>query len=357
MTAPLRILFVDRDGTLIEEPPDEQVDALGKIRFMPGVFAALTELRQAGFVFAMVTNQDGLGTASLPQAAFDESQAFVVEAFHSQGIEFDAIFVCPHFRKDGCECRKPKTGLVREYVVQRAVDLAQSAMIGDRDTDLEFAQNLGVRGLRVTLNGPESETWPAIVRELTARRAKETRVTKETRIEVAVDLDATQPIRVSTGIGFFDHMLEQLAKHGGFSLTLQCEGDLHIDEHHTIEDCALALGTTLRRALGNKAGIGRYGFVLPMDEARVQVAIDLSGRAYAVWEGTFGRDQVGGLPSELVPHFFRSLGETLGASIHVSVVGENTHHMIEACFKGVGRALRQAFARQGTELPTTKGVL
>jgi imidazoleglycerol phosphate dehydratase HisB len=183
------------------------------------------------------------------------------------------------------------------------------------------------------------------------------RQTKETKIHVAVDLDAENPIAIASGHGFFDHMLEQLARHGGFSLQLQCQGDLHIDEHHTVEDCALALGETLRRALGDKRGIQRYGFLLPMDEARVQVAIDLSGRAYSVFEGRFNRTEVGGLATELVPHFFRSLADTLGAAIHVSVVGENTHHMVEACFKGVGRALRQAFRREGVELPSTKGTL
>jgi imidazoleglycerol phosphate dehydratase HisB len=195
------------------------------------------------------------------------------------------------------------------------------------------------------------------VRELLARRASVTRKTRETEIAARVDLDAEGPVRARTGIGFLDHMLEQLGKHGGFALELDCRGDLHVDEHHTVEDCALALGEALRRALGEKTGIARYGFLLPMDEARAQVAIDLSGRAYAVFEGRFGRDQVGGLPTELVPHFFRSLADSLGAAIHVSVSGENTHHMIEACFKGVGRALRQALRREGRELPTTKGVL
>jgi imidazoleglycerol-phosphate dehydratase/histidinol-phosphatase len=230
-------------------------------------------------------------------------------------------------------------------------------MIGDRDTDLEFARNLGLRGFRVRRDGSAAETWPAIVAELLARRAEITRETKETRIRVAVDLDATAPVKAQTGIGFFDHMLEQFGKHGGFALELDCRGDLHIDEHHTIEDCALALGTALRQALGSKAGIQRYGFLLPMDEAEAQVAIDLSGRPYAVFEGQFGRDQVGGLPTELVPHFFRSLGESMGAAIHIAVRGENTHHMIEASFKSVGRALRQAFRREGVDLPTTKGVL
>lgn len=357
MSASAAVLFVDRDGTLIEEPPDEQVDSLEKVRFMPGVFAALAQLARRGYRFVMVTNQDGLGTPSFPTAHFETPHQFVLDAFRSQGIEFDAVFICPHFRKDACECRKPRTRLVEAYVRDNNVDLAASAVIGDRDTDLEFARNLGVRGLRVRRNGPPEETWPAIVRELTARRAHHERRTKETQIEVAVDLDASEPIQVSTGIGFFDHMLEQIAKHGGFSLQLTCKGDLHIDEHHTVEDCALALGEALRRALGSKAGIARYGFLLPMDESQARVAIDLSGRAYFVFEGRFGREQVGQLPTELVPHFFRSLADALGAAIHVSVTGENTHHMIEACFKSVGRALRQAFRREGEDLPSTKGVL
>jgi imidazoleglycerol-phosphate dehydratase/histidinol-phosphatase len=351
------VLFVDRDGTLIEEPADHQVDSLSKIRFMPGVFAALGELKRRGFRLAMITNQDGLGTRSFPRPAFEESQQFVLAAFESQGIHFDAVFICPHFQADGCDCRKPKTGLVREFLRDTDIDLANSAVIGDRDTDLELARNLGVRGLRVLRSGSDAETWPGIVAALTARSAAVDRRTKETQISVRVGLDATAPIQVATGIGFFDHMLEQLAKHGGFALDLTCKGDLQIDEHHTVEDCALALGDALRRALGNKVGIARYGFLLPMDEAEAKVAIDLSGRAYAVFEGRFGREQVGGLPTELVPHFFHSLAETLGAAVHVSVTGENTHHMIEASFKGVGRALRQAFRRESNELPSTKGVL
>jgi imidazoleglycerol-phosphate dehydratase/histidinol-phosphatase len=352
-----KVLFVDRDGTLIEEPPDEQVDALEKIRFIPGVFEAMRAAKAAGFKLAMVTNQDGLGTPSFPQAAFDGPHQFILDAFSSQGVEFDAVFVCPHRKTDGCDCRKPKTKLVESYVREQGVDLAASAMVGDRDTDLEFAHNLGVRGLRVRRHGTPEETWPAIVRTLTERRARIRRKTKETDIDVAVNLDAVAPIKVVTGIGFFDHMLEQIAKHGGFSLHLSCNGDLEIDEHHTVEDCALALGEALRNALGAKLGIARYGFVLPMDEAQVRVAIDLSGRAYGVFEGRFSREAVGGLPTELVPHFFKSLAESLKAAVHVTITGENTHHMIEACFKGVGRALRQAFRREGDELPTTKGIL
>jgi imidazoleglycerol-phosphate dehydratase/histidinol-phosphatase len=352
----MSVLFVDRDGTLIEEPADHQVDSLEKVRFLPGVFAALTELQTRGFRLVMVTNQDGLGSPSFPRTTFEVPQQFVLDTLASQGIRFEAVFVCPHLSAQDCECRKPKTGLVTDFI-RSGVDLAASAMVGDRDTDLEFARNLGVRGWRVRKDGSESETWPAVVRELTARTEQIHRKTRETDIEVRVNLDATAPIRITTDIGFFDHMLEQLAKHGGFSLQLTCHGDLQIDEHHTVEDCALALGEALRRALGAKAGIGRYGFLLPMDEALAQVAIDLSGRAYAQFSGKFNRELVGGLPTELVPHFFRSLADSLGAAINISVTGENSHHMIEGCFKSVGRALRQAIRREGEELPTTKGVL
>jgi len=351
------VLFIDHDGTLVEEPADEQVDAVEKVRFMPGVFAALAELSCAGFRLVIVTNQDGLGTPSHPAPAFETAHRFILDAFHSQGIDFEAVLICPHFPGDGCECRKPLTGLVRHYLADASVDLSRSAVIGDRESDLELARNIGVRGLRVRRDGESGETWAAVARELLARRARVERVTKETRIRVSVDLDSTESVHAATGIGFFDHMLEQLAKHGGFALDLACEGDLEVDEHHTVEDCALALGEALKRALGSKAGLARYGFLLPMDESRAQVAIDLSGRAYAVFEGRFGRESVGGLPTELVPHFFRSLAESLGAAIHVSVTGENSHHMIEACFKGVGRALRKALRREGSDLPSTKGVL
>ena len=353
----MKVVFLDRDGTLVEEPPDEQVDRLEKIRFFPGVFAALAKLQAAGYRLAMVTNQDGLGTDSFPLSDFERTQQFIVDSFASQGIVFDEIFVCPHRKNDGCDCRKPKTSLVDRWVAERKVDLAASAMVGDRDTDLEFGRNLGVQAFKLSLTGTPAETWPAIVASIVARRALIERVTRETAIKVSVDLDAEDPIHAQTGIGFFDHMLEQIAKHGGFALRLECQGDLQVDEHHTVEDCALALGEALRKALGDKRGIGRYGFLLPMDEARAQVAIDLSGRSYAVFEGKFSRDQVGGLPTELVPHFFRSLADSLGAAIHVSVTGDNTHHQVESCFKAVGRALRVALRREGEELPSTKGVL
>jgi imidazoleglycerol-phosphate dehydratase/histidinol-phosphatase len=357
MNHPIPTLFVDRDGTLVEEPADEQVDALDKIRFVPGVFAALAELVRAGYQLVMVSNQDGLGTSRFPQADFQRCQNFILSAFASQGIHFQAICICPHLATDNCECRKPKTGVLREWLAAHSFDGARSAVIGDRDSDLQLATNLGIRGLRVRVGGADDETWPAVVRELRARRARIRRQTKETHIDVSVELDGDETTEISTGIGFFDHMLEQLARHGGIGLRLQCQGDLQIDEHHTVEDCALALGAALRSALGDKAGIGRYGFLLAMDEAEAQVAIDLSGRPWFVFEGHFAREQVGALPTELVPHFFRSLADSLGCALHLAVRGENTHHMIEASFKGVGRALRPALRREGETLPTTKGVL
>ena len=357
--APGRVLFVDRDGTLIEEPGDERVDRLEKIRLLPDVIPALLALKRAGYALVMVTNQDGLGTPALPQDAFERAHRFTLDLFASQGIDFEAVFICPHFLHDACGCRKPKLGLVEEYLKNHPLDATRSFMVGDRDTDLEFARNIGIDGLRVRVHGSAAERWPAIAERIlgAARRARTDRKTRETHVVVDVDLSREAPSRIATGIGFFDHMLEQLAKHGGFALTLETRGDLHIDEHHTVEDTALALGAALREALGDKSGIGRYGFVLAMDEAEAHVALDLSGRPFFVWDGRFNRERIGELPTELVPHFFRSLCDTLGATLHLRVSGENSHHMVESCFKGVGRALRQAIRRDGHELPTTKGTL
>jgi imidazoleglycerol-phosphate dehydratase / histidinol-phosphatase len=354
-----RVLFIDRDGTLNEEPPDETVDSLAKIRFMPDAVAALLELKRAGYSFIMVTNQDGLGTPRFPQAAFEEPHRFIMEMFRSQGIEFEAVFVCPHYKDDGCECRKPKIGLLREFLAANEIDKSSSFMIGDRATDMEFAANLGIIGLRISRGGPAAETWPAIAARIigAARRAAVHRKTKETEVKVSVDLSREGAGRIVTGLGFFDHMLEQVARHGGFCLDLSCSGDLHIDEHHTVEDCALAFGAALREALGEKRGITRYGFLLAMDEAEAQVALDICGRPFFVWEGRLQRERVGELPTELVPHFFRSFAQELGAALHIQVRGENTHHMIESCFKGVGRCLRQAVRLEGVELPSTKGIL
>jgi imidazoleglycerol-phosphate dehydratase / histidinol-phosphatase len=355
----LRVLFLDRDGTLNEEPPDEQVDSLEKIKLLPGVIPALLDLKRAGFTFVMVTNQDGLGTQFLPAEKFEQAHQFILRLFASQGITFDAVFVCPHFKREECACRKPRTGMVEEFLHANSIDKAHSFMVGDRDTDLEFAANLGIEGIRVRADGTEAESWRAIAQRIlgAARRARVRRTTKETDVVVEVDLSREGPSTMDTGIGFFDHMLEQIARHGGFSLNVSCKGDLQIDEHHTVEDCALALGSALREALGDKRGIARYGFLLAMDEAEAQVALDISGRPYFVWGGGFTREKIGDLPTELVPHFFRSFAEALGAALHVAVRGENTHHMIEACFKGVGRSLRQAIRLEGNELPSTKGML
>jgi imidazoleglycerol-phosphate dehydratase/histidinol-phosphatase len=354
-----RVLFIDRDGTLVEEPPDEQVDSLQKIRLLPGVIPALLELKRAGYRFVLVSNQDGLGTETFPEHTFREPQDFIRTLFASQGIEFDAEFFCPHRPQDGCVCRKPATGLLTDYLRDHPIDPRDSYVIGDRETDLQLAANLGLVGLRVRADGADGATWASIVERLRRpeRTATVLRKTKETDIHVRVNLDRTAPVAIATGIGFYDHMLEQVARHGGFSLELSCTGDLQVDEHHTVEDCALALGQALREALGDKVGIARFGFVLPMDESLAQVSIDLSGRAYAVFDGRFGRESVGRLPTELVPHFFRSLADALGAAVHVQVQGENSHHMVEACFKATGRALRQAVRIEGTELPSSKGVL
>ncbi|MBS0580543.1 MAG: bifunctional histidinol-phosphatase/imidazoleglycerol-phosphate dehydratase HisB [Proteobacteria bacterium] len=350
-------LFIDRDGTLVEEPPNCQIDTLEKIRFMPGAFPALLELSRKGFKLVMVSNQDGLGTLEYPKRQFELCQAFILEAFASQGIEFQAVFVCPHMEKDGCPCRKPKTGLLDAYLREHPVDLERSAVIGDRETDLQLAQALNLPGIRVSRNGSPGHSWANVVKALTARQASVTRNTLETQVEVRVNLDRTEKGSSSTGIGFFDHMLDALAWHAGFWMELKTVGDLHVDEHHTVEDTALALGECLRRALGAKHGLARFGFVLPMDEAEAAVALDLSARPYFEFRGVFPRDKVGQFPSELVAHFFRSFSESLGATLHVSVRGENTHHMIEACFKAVGRALRQAFRVDGTTVPSTKGAL
>jgi imidazoleglycerol-phosphate dehydratase/histidinol-phosphatase len=351
-----RIVFLDRDGVLLEEPADEQVDSYGKFRLVPGVIAALQRLRDAGFEFVMVTNQDGLGTASFPREAFEGPQQLLLQVLASQGIVFRDVFVDTHRPEDNHPDRKPGIGLVLPYLRDRSIDLAASAMVGDRETDLQFAANLGVRGLRL---GPGFHDWPGIAHLLAdaPRTARVERTTRETRVVVEIDLDRAQPPRVSTGLGFLDHMLAQLGAHGGFDLALSCAGDLHVDEHHTVEDCALALGEALVRAVGDKRGIARYGFVLPMDEARASATLDWCGRPGFHFDGAFPRERVGDLPTELIPHFFRSLCEAAGLTLHLAVTGENAHHMAEACFKAVARALRQALAREGNVLPSTKGAL
>ncbi|HEX5662082.1 MAG TPA: bifunctional histidinol-phosphatase/imidazoleglycerol-phosphate dehydratase HisB [Xanthomonadaceae bacterium] len=354
------VLFVDRDGTLIEEPADFQIDRYEKLRFVPGVIPALLRLRDAGYQFVMVTNQDGLGTEAFPQQDFDGPHALMLQVFESQGIVFRDILIDRSLPAEGLPTRKPGVGLALPYLQDRTIDWARSAMVGDRETDDAFAGNLGIRAFR--LRTPQfggQWDWAGIAHVLAnaPRAARVVRNTKETQIQVEVDLDRTGEPQVATGLGFFDHMLEQLGKHGGFAMSLRCDGDLRIDEHHTVEDSALALGQALREALGDKRGIGRYGFTLPMDESLASAALDFSGRPYLVFDGSFARERVGELPTELVPHFFRSLCESAGLNLNLQVRGDNDHHKVEACFKATARALRQAIRREGSELPSTKGLL
>ncbi|ARG97304.1 bifunctional histidinol-phosphatase/imidazoleglycerol-phosphate dehydratase HisB [Legionella micdadei] len=350
-----KILFIDRDGTLVKEPADFQVDDLSKIRLCQGVIPALLSLSKAGFTLVMVSNQDGLGTNDFPQTSFQQCHEFILDLFTSQGIHFNEIFICPHRENDYCQCRKPKTGLLDSFLLNTIIDRNQSWVIGDRESDKELAQNIGISFLPVS----REHTWQQIVETILfqQRSASIKRQTKETSIEVSLNLDTETPCRISTPIGFFSHMLEQIARHGGFSLQVKAQGDTEVDEHHLVEDTALALGEALKKALRDKWGIARYGFTLPMDEALATVVVDLSGRSHCVFEGQFTREFVGGMATEMVPHFFNSLASSLGATLHVNVKGQNHHHMIEACFKALGRALRQACARCDNSLPSTKGIL
>ncbi|MCF6226138.1 MAG: bifunctional histidinol-phosphatase/imidazoleglycerol-phosphate dehydratase HisB [Xanthomonadales bacterium] len=355
-----RILFIDRDGTLITEPADKQIDSLEKLELFDGVIPALLQLQQAGYELVIVSNQDGMGTDAYPQQDFDIPHQKMHNLFRSQGITFAAEHIDPHFEHENSPNRKPGIGMLLDYLKSGDLDLNDSWVIGDRQTDLQLAENMGIDGLLIG-DGSDSNSlnWANICHLLInkPRQAETRRNTNETEIEVKVDLDASGGSKINTGIGFFDHMLDQLASHGDFQLQLHCRGDLEIDEHHTVEDCALALGQTLNQALSDRRGIGRYGFSLPMDESLAEVSIDLSGRPAIVFKAAFPRDQVGEFSTEMIKHFFASLSQSLGAAIHIKVSGENTHHMIEAIFKGVGRALRPALAKQGFEMPSTKGIL
>lgn len=352
------ILFIDRDGTLIEEPPDFQIDSVEKFKLLPSVIPSLLRFRDAGFEFVMITNQDGLGNANYPQSSFDLVQTLLLSVLESQGIRFSEILICPHLPSENCACRKPKTQLVSHFLAMNELDRTKSYVLGDRSTDLELASNMGLKGFRI---GPDC-SWTQLTHLLLdrPRTAEVVRKTSETSIRVHVDLDGLGTVKIKTGIGFFDHMLEQIAKHGGFDMELEATGDLHIDEHHLVEDVALSLGEALRRALGDKRGIQRYGFVLPMDESLSQVAIDLSGRPFCQVAVSLPSAAVGGLSREMISHFFSSLSQALGMSLHLTTTGENSHHMVESMFKSVGRCLRQALSRDvrgQDQIPSSKGAL
>lgn len=352
-----KILFIDRDGTLIAEPPEDyQVDRFAKLAFEPGVIPALLALQQAGWRLVMVTNQDGLGTTQFPQADFAGPHALMMQIFSSQGVTFDDVLICPHLPDAGCACRKPRTGLVTRWLEAGAIDNTHSYVIGDRATDLELAANMGIQGLRYSR---DALNWPAIAAQLTARdrQARITRTTRETRVDVQVWLDRTGDSQIQTGIHFFDHMLDQIATHGGLRLAIAVDGDLQVDDHHTIEDTALALGAALRQALGDKRGIGRYGFVLPMDECLARCALDLSGRPWLAYHARFRYQKIGDMSSEMIAHFFHSLAYALGATLHLKARGDNDHHRAESLFKAFGRTLRQAIRIDNDQLPSSKGVL
>ncbi len=354
-----KILFIDRDGTLVEEPYDEQVDSLGKIQFTTGVMRNLSFLRQhTDYLFVMVTNQDGLGTPSFPEETFWPAHDFILQTLKGEGIWFDDILIDRHFASEHAHTRKPETGLVEKYLNSDDYDIAHSYVIGDRDTDALFADNMGCRSL---ILGRDGMTWDKIAEVAFAgeRTAHVKRTTRETDIEVALNLDGAGHCDISTGLGFFDHMLEQIGKHGGIDLTIRCKGDLNVDEHHTIEDTALALGECLHQALGSKRGIERYGFSLPMDDCMCHVCLDFGGRPWLVWQADFRREHVGDMPTEMFLHFFKSLSDAARMNLFIKAEGQNEHHKIEGIFKALARSLKMAVRRDiyHYELPSTKGTL
>ena len=376
-----KVLFIDRDGTLAIEPPvDYQLDSFEKLEFYPKVFQYLGKIaKELDFELVMVTNQDGLGTDSFPEATFWPVHNFLINTFEKEGVVFTEQIIDKTFSKDNALTRKPNTGLLTHYFSE-IYDLENSFVIGDRLTDIELAKNLGAKGILINNNNTEGEDeitvakeelrrfialetndWSAIYEFLKVkeRTGRSTRNTNETKIEIDVNLDGTGKSTIATGIAFFDHMLDQIARHGQLDLNIQVQGDLEVDEHHTIEDTAIALGELFAKTLGNKLGIERYGFCLPMDDCLAQVAIDFGGRNWLVWEADFKREMVGKMPTEMFMHFFKSFTDGAKCNLNIKAEGTNEHHKIEAIFKAFAKAIKMAVKRDAEKmiLPSTKGML
>jgi imidazoleglycerol-phosphate dehydratase/histidinol-phosphatase len=362
-----KVLFIDRDGTIIVEPPEDfQVDSLEKLEFLPLAISSLKRLQDFGYELVMVTNQDGRGTSSFPEEDFQKPHQKMLNILNKEGISFAEIFVDDSFPEANSPNRKPNTGLLTNYLISNLIDLHNSFTIGDRETDIQLAVNLGCKSIFYSDQPNEkavlsSKNWFEISNFLTRKNDRIVeleRNTKETKIKLSLNLDGNGEHSIDTGLKFYDHMLDQLAKHSGIDLVLKVDGDLEIDEHHTIEDSAIALGKAFKQALGDKRGIERYGFLLPMDEALIQCAIDFSDRAYFIYEGKFDREYVGDFPTEMFEHWMKSFSEHAGMNLNLKIIdGNNTHHMIEASFKALAKSIKQAIKITGTELPSTKGVL
>lgn len=357
-----RVLFIDRDGTLIYEPEDEQIDSFEKLKFVKSMLRNLSFIRQhLDFEFVMVSNQDGLGTDSFPEDTFWPVHNFILQTLEGEGITFDDILIDRHFPEDNSPYRKPGTAMLTKYIDNPDYDLNNSYVIGDRETDRQLAENLGCKALIIGNESNNGITWDKVSELLFAgeRIAQVTRTTKETDIFVRMNLDGIGKTNIETGLGFFDHMLEQIGKHGMIDLDIKTKGDLNVDEHHTIEDTAIAIGECLASALGNKRGIERYGYCLPMDDCLCSVALDFGGRPWLVWDATFSREKVGDMPTEMFLHFFKSLSDSARMNLNIKAEGDNEHHKIEGIFKALARAIKMAVKRDiyKYELPSTKGTL
>ncbi|EAI7262549.1 bifunctional histidinol-phosphatase/imidazoleglycerol-phosphate dehydratase HisB [Campylobacter lari] len=352
-----KILFIDRDGTLIDEPKDDfQIDSLEKLEFEKGAINTLLKLKNFGFKFVMVSNQDGLGTNSFPRENFDKAHEKMLSVFQSCGIEFEDIFICPHFEHENCACRKPKTAMLENYIKNKLYDKNKSFVIGDRDSDMLLAQNLEIQGLKYDKNDFNWEQIADFILQ-NYRGACIERNTKETQIQVKIAFNEKAKADIKTNIAFFDHMLEQIATHANISLEIKCKGDLEVDEHHSVEDVALALGEAIKNALDQKIGIARYGFVLPMDECLASCAIDFCNRPHLVYKAKFKKEKLGELSTEMIEHFFYSLSYAMGASLHLKVKGKNDHHKAEGLFKAFARALKMAIKIENENLASSKGVI